>query len=297
MKINDGLVSSLITVRFFVSRFRTMIKLYIIIRYKITAMQLLNRLSLKITISLAGVGLIALALIVLTPSSAPAPTNSTATSTSKSVSESAGSEATAAQSRALRLGGKASRWYEIALPDTWAWQRSTFTRTSTYGVYGTPYFDEHFSASVGDQSTLALVVQSNMRDEVTPMFPWNPPYCLTAVEITYANTMLPAMVYSDLKPGEKVEFGPGESCPTSAVLSFADRHVVELRICVDSTGAVSIPVLENAYNVCPTGSNPWDADYLRATLSCQGPAWVGVAGRQSCASLLQKLINSLNQGT
>lgn len=195
-------------------------------------------------------------------------------------------------SSAARLGRVASRWYEISLPALWTWQRSTLGKPSTYGVYDSPLFDERFSVSE-DNTALTLVVQSNARSEVTPLFPWGDAYCLTEVLIHLLGKPLRATVYSDVEPVEKMTLYD-DSCQPETTARLLDTHIIEFRVCVDNTGiATPSDIALGPYHTCPQHTNPQNADFLRFTLSCQGTSWAGSGGRERCVSLLQAIIDSV----
>lgn len=210
------------------------------------------------------------------------------------------SSSDAVNNERIILGEGASRSYEIVLPVTFDWKRSTIGSTVNR-IYGTPVFDERFNAVLGGSSTLSLVIQSNSLTGITPLFSWSPPYCLSDISLLHGGKTLKALAYSSLGRGNTIAIPENDRCPTpESSLSFGEEHAVELRVCVSETGIVSNSVVERGYeefqNICQDDlQTPANADILRFSLSCDGPQWKGLTGKQECIALLQSILDSLHQ--
>lgn len=210
------------------------------------------------------------------------------------------SQNTVSRPNQTELGKQASRFYEIVLPEQWTWYRDSagMESESTFGMYGSPLFNESFSAADSSKSRLRLVLQSNLRQELAPLFPWNGDYCLSEVPVIYRRTTLSAMVYSALSTTTttKIVGGLNRVCTETDKARFADQHFIELRVCVDTSGNVSRPSSEPIdFVLCPQSPEIGETDYLRFNLSCEGLRWAGAKGQRECVALLQEIISSLEQ--
>ena len=198
------------------------------------------------------------------------------------------------------LGGRASRAYSISLPPEWSWQRSTVSKSSTYGNYGTPAFDERFASSgeLGDR--IVFGIQSNHRTEVTPSLPWGSGYCSMSQRIEYGGRQLSTTVHS-LMFSSRSAGAVTPACDSVRSASVGNSHFAELRFCVGAAGEVSKSIVVRGpgelYNDCQRYQNPADADYLRISISCVGPKWSGLEGRARCMAILQSVTSSLIQQT
>lgn len=198
----------------------------------------------------------------------------------------------------VTLGGRASRSYSIILPPQWMWQRSTVSRSSTYGNYGTPAFDERFVSTARPADRIALVVQSNQRTEVTPFLPSDSGHCSSEQRLEFSGQQIAATVRSETLKALQSSMGI-PACGSIDEASILSAHYAEVRFCMDAVGVASRAVIVRGpgelYNECQLHPNPLDADYLRFNISCVGAMWGGVEGRAQCMNVLQSVVSSLAQ--
>jgi hypothetical protein len=196
------------------------------------------------------------------------------------------------------LGGKASRSYSIRLPSGREWQRVSLNRASTYGAYGSPYFDERLTSSARADDQVVVIVQANLRTEAMPLFPPETGYCADEQPIAYAGKQLVAKVRSALL-GQLATTKSDASCGVLGPSSYGREHAAELSFCIDAGGEPSDSEVVRGsgefYNTCPARSDLRNSDYLRIGISCTGQRWADTSGQTQCLMLLQDIVSSMQQ--